>query len=123
MSQLQQLDFTGVLSWLQGLLGQRVIVIVADAHELLQGLQPEPTARFSGVLCRAHNAWQIEDAFDHDETLFLVGSGTGRGDSTSWFALQPDAFIGAHRNDERNDITIVNGAIALVVSSVTDEEE
>lgn len=109
----RELDYLGVLSALQELLGQRVTVIISGPQAILSGDPQRPAARFRGALRRTQS-WMPDGSF---ETIVLVGGDPRDEELTSWFALMPDTFIGAHRNDELQTITIVCSELAIIISS------
>ena len=106
----RELDYAGVLSTLQELLGQHVTVLIAGAHA-----PQEPAARFRGLLRRTQESWQIDGAFDDDESVFLVGGDVEDEDLVSWFVLMPESFVDAHRNDDDRTLTVVCGQIKTII--------
>ena len=116
-----ELDYAGVLSTLQELLGQHVTVLIAGADALLTGVPQEPAARFRGLLRRTQESWQIDGAYDDDESVFLVAGDAEDEDLDSWFALMPESFVDAHRDDDERSLTVVCGQIATIISWASEE--
>jgi hypothetical protein len=118
---LIELDYAGVLSTLQELLGQHVTVLIAGADALLTGVPQESAARFRGLLRRTQASRQIGGAYEDDESVFLVGGDVEDEDLGSWFALMPESFVGAHRNDDDRSLTVVCGQIATIITWASEE--